>query len=172
MTIINKKGPIIVGMGDIVVLFISLWCTLFVRYYAVPSRILVDNHLIPFGIIFIFSIIVFYIAGLYGRQTFFLSSKTPSAILQSQIVSGLFAVVLFYFSPSFIVSPKTTLLIYLIISTVLLLLWRLSIFPIFSLKRKYKTIVIGRNHELAEMCEEIKKSSRSSMECVASLDHE
>ncbi len=170
MTIINKKGPIIVGMGDLAVLLVSLWCTLFVRYYAIPSRVLVDNHLIPFGIIFAYSIVIFYVAGLYGRQTFFLSSKTPSAIFQSQIANGLLAVVLFYFSPSFIVSPKTTLLIYLIISSAFLLLWRLSVFPLFSLKRKYKTIVIGRNHELVEMCEELKKSSRSSIECVASLD--
>jgi exopolysaccharide biosynthesis polyprenyl glycosylphosphotransferase len=170
MTIINKKGPIIVGMGDVAILLVSLWCTLFVRYYAIPSQALFDSHLIPFSIIFIYSVVVFYIAGLYGRQTFFLNSKTPSAILQSQIVNGLFAVVLFYFSPSFIVSPKTTLLIYLIISIVLLLLWRLSIFPLFSLKRKYKTIIIGRNHELVEMCEELTKSSRASIECIASLD--
>ena len=59
MAIVNKKEPIILGFVDIIILAASLLVTLALRYHGMPSSNLIDLHVLPFSIIFIYSIVVF-----------------------------------------------------------------------------------------------------------------
>ncbi len=165
MTAINKKEPFVLSIGDITILVFSLWLTLVVRYHALPDASFWQAHLLPFSFIFLYSIIIFYIAGLYGQYGEFFYAKT-AVIIKSQIVNILLAVALFYFVPNFLVSPKTTLFIYFIISSGLLFVWRIMVFYFLGTRKKSRAFVIGDGAEVEEMCKEMNANRRSSLECV------
>jgi lipopolysaccharide/colanic/teichoic acid biosynthesis glycosyltransferase len=168
MTIVNKKEPIILGLMDAVILVISLLLTLTLRYSSWPSADMLNQHLLPFAIIFIYSIVVFYISGLYGRSVSVARTtraSIPGAIIRAQIANGLIAVILFYFIPNFGVAPKTNLFSYLFISSILIILWRLSTYPIFSLRRKYPALVIGSGAEVDELIAEMSANPRIGLSC-------
>jgi lipopolysaccharide/colanic/teichoic acid biosynthesis glycosyltransferase len=170
MTIINKKEPVLLGLGDVVILAISLFLTLIVRNQAVPSPELIGALTLPFSIIFVYSILIFYISGLYGRMISIARSSIPGTIFGAQIANGLIAVALFYFVASFSVNPKTTLFIYLALSTIFLVLWRVATYPLLSLRRKYPALVIGSGPEVTELVKEMSESSRIGLYCEREID--
>jgi len=129
MTIVNKREPLLLLLGDIVFFYVALWVTLFVRYIEVPSKDALLAHAVPFSILFFVWVVFFYIAGLYEKHTMFLRNKLPTTILNTQIINSLVAVLFFYAVPLFGIAPKTNLFIYLIVSFGLILLWRLVLFP-------------------------------------------
>ena len=172
---INKKEPFIIGLGDIIVLILSLWLALFLRLGEVPDSVMWQNHLVPFSFIFLYSIVVFYVAGLYARHAVVLR-KTALTILNSQIINALIATLIFYFTPAvtsiIAVSPKTILVIYAIVSIILLSVWRILLFPLISSKKKYQAIIIGRGDELKEVLSAVENSPKSSIKCVLSINLE
>ena len=78
MTIVNKREPAILFMGDIILFLVSLWITLFLRYLNIPNKDIFFQHLIPFSILFFVWAVVFYIAGLYEKRTNFMKNILPS----------------------------------------------------------------------------------------------
>lgn len=165
MPIVNKKEPIILGFVDIVILGVSLLLTLILRYHAWPSASLINSHLPPFSIIFVYSIVIFYISGLYGRTISLARSSIPSTVVKAQIANGLIAVALFYFIPSFSVTPKLNLLAYLFLSSALIILWRFSTYSLFSLRRKYPALVIGSGPEVEELIREMSVNPSVGLSC-------
>ncbi|NCQ16290.1 hypothetical protein GW814_01380, partial [Candidatus Falkowbacteria bacterium] len=61
----DLKKLILLG-GDISVLYFSLYLTLIIRYWGEYSEKVWSSHFWPFTAIFIFWIIIFYIANLYN----------------------------------------------------------------------------------------------------------
>ncbi|MEY2664787.1 MAG: hypothetical protein RIT04_595 [Candidatus Parcubacteria bacterium] len=171
MAIVNKKEPLFLGLGDLIILVLSLWLTLIARYHELPASGLWQSHLVPFSAIFILSIVTFYAAGLYGRHyTVIVRSVLPGIILKSQAVNAVMAIAIFYFIPAFSVTPKVNLLIYLLIASFLLIAWRLSVFPLLKMRRKQRALVIGSGSEFTELVHEMNTGSRSSLESTVSLD--
>ncbi|MEI6553020.1 MAG: exopolysaccharide biosynthesis polyprenyl glycosylphosphotransferase [bacterium] len=172
---INKKEPFIIGLGDIIVLILSLWMALYLRLGNGLDMQMWNNHLVPFSFIFLYSIVVFYVAGLYARHAVVLR-KTALTILNSQIINALIAALIFYFTPAvsniIAVSPKTILVIYTLVSIVLLSLWRIFVFPLISSRKKYQAIIIGKGEELRELLSHVDSSSKSLIKCVLSIDLE
>jgi FlaA1/EpsC-like NDP-sugar epimerase len=116
MSLVNKKEPILLLLGDLLIFDISLWLMLFIRHFEVPSSELIVSHIAPFSILFLVWIVSFYIAGLYEKHTIFLRDKLPSTILNTQIFNSLVAVLFFYLIPYFGITPKTNLFIYIVVS--------------------------------------------------------
>lgn len=172
MPLVNKKEPIILGFVDIVILAVSLLVTLALRYHDMPSSGLINSHALPFSIIFVYSIVIFYISGLYGRAISLAKSSIPGTVVKAQIANGLIAVLLFYFIPSFSVTPKITLFAYLFLSSAILVLWRMSTYSLFSLRRKYPALVIGRGSEAEELISEMSNNPRVGLFCRKRIDPE
>ncbi len=172
MTIVNKKEPILLGLIDICILIGSLYLTLALRYHTLPSDGLVHVHQVPFTIIFLYSIVVFYISGLYGRTVFMARSSIPGIIIKAQVINGLIAVALFYFIPSFTVTPKITLFAYILLSSALLAMWRMGTYSLFSMRRKHPALVIGRGSEVDELIAEMSVNSRIGVVCHKRIDPE
>ena len=154
-SIINKKEPLILFLGDLAVFYFSVWATLILRHLDFPSSIEVISHLQPFSILFVSWIFVIYVAGLYDRMNVDIKRNLPRALFNTQIVNIILAVVFFYFSPSFAITPKTTLFIYLVVSLGLLMLWRIYIYPRIYSGTKNKAILIARGSEMRELLETI-----------------
>jgi len=77
MTIFNKTERFLLFVGDILIFSLSLWLSLLIRDGNLPDLFMFLSHFVPFSIIFIAWIIVFYISGLYDKYTTILKEKIP-----------------------------------------------------------------------------------------------
>jgi len=170
MNISAKKEPIFLLLGDIVILYASLWMMLVLRYAEVPSTHVLNNHFLPFSILFAAWLVVFFIAGLYEKHTLLLKSKLPDTILNVQITNSIIAIVFFYLIPYFEITPKTNLFIYLLVSLGLIILWRNAYISFFSVKKKQKGLLIGGGKELEDLKQEINENNRYNIELVSIIN--
>jgi len=170
MTIARKKELFMLLAGDIALFVSSLWLALFVRYQEIPSASLLELHAIPFGLLFGFSIIVFYIAGLYGKHTLLFKSNLPSIIFNAQVFNAFIALIIFYIIPYFNIAPKRNLLIYLAISSILVYYWRVTVFPRLGFRKRESAILIGSGEEMRELKEEVNNNQRYNLRFVSSVD--
>ncbi len=111
-------------LGDLVVLFASLALTVLVRYGRGDWLTHFLPHLPPFSAVFLIWLVVFYIAGLYDFRRLRNRLDFFRVLSVSLIVNALLATVFFYLTRSSGITPKTNLVIFLILFFVLETLWR------------------------------------------------
>ncbi len=156
-------------LGDILLFVLSLWLTLLVRYLEIPSFDLFANHLGPFLILSTVWIFIFYIAGLYDKHTVFLKSLLLSRIINTQIINGIVAAFLFLVIP-FGIAPKTNLVIYLVLSVVLLTIWRLYLYRLVEPKTRHRAILLADGPEAIELVDETNNNERYSYTFIRIID--
>ena len=110
--------------GDIIALYISLILAIWIRYGNLFYAQLIDYHLQPFTIIFIFWIIIFYIAGLYELKSLKNNLEFETRFWYTLVLNCIVAVLFFYLVPSFSITPKTNLVIFFFIFGSIDYLWR------------------------------------------------
>lgn len=170
MSLFNRKEPAVLLIGDLICFVLALWLSLLVRGLEAPSREVFLMHLVPFCLLFILWILVFYIAGLYEKHTVILKSKLPTTLANAQLASSAVAVVFFYFFPFFGITPKAILFLYLLISFVLILSWRMYGFFAIVQSRPNNAVLIGSGEEMKELLEEINNNSIYNIKFVSSVD--
>lgn len=167
----NKRKAILLLLGDVLFLVVALWSSLLIRNLEFPENELFLSHLIPFSILFVIWILVFFVAGLYEKQTLILKNVLPNILLRTQIINIVIAVLFFYFIPYFNIRPKTNLFLYLIISSALILLWRLYLAPFFVVRQsKHKAIIIGSGAEVKELWLEVNNNTEYPFKFVQSIE--
>ena len=114
----------ILVLGDVLMLYASLFLTLVVRYGGDFYAQLRDFHFVPFTIIFALWILVFYISGLYDIRHLRNTLEFVKNLNLTITVSAALTVLLFYFIHAFVITPKTNLFIFLVIFFILEILWR------------------------------------------------
>lgn len=155
--------------GDIAFFFVALWLTLFVRYLSWPTLSLWEMHFWPFVLLSSVWLFIFYLAGLYDKQTVFLKSLLFSRILNTQVVNVLVAALLFIIVP-FDIAPKTNLIIYLFISIAFIGWWRLRLFNRLSPKHQQKALLLADGAEAIELVDEINNNDRYNYSFVRIID--
>ncbi len=170
MKSLGKKGPFLLLLGDIFCFVVSLWLTLLVRNLAVPTSALLNTHIVPFGLLFIVWILVFYIAGLYDTHTIFLKSRLPSTIFNTQIANSLLAVIFFYLIPLFGITPKTILFIDLLMTFLIILLWRMYGYSFIKTREPEKAVLIGSGDEMKELLDEVNGNPLHNIRFITSVD--
>lgn len=146
-------------IGDIIIFNLALWLTLLVRYFQLPTVELLAQHVPPFLTITTVWLAIFFILGLYDKHTNLLKKLMVSRILTAQLINVIVAGILFFVIP-FGITPKTNLVIYLIISIALLTVWRWLLVPRFSPKQQHKAILIADGPEAIELVDEINNNDR------------
>lgn len=139
-------GRAFLFLGDIATFVVALFLTLAIRYQEVPSREVLDMHLGPFLFLFVLWSVVFLIAGLYDRHLLLARKRIPGLVFRVQALNILLAAVLFFLLP-FGIAPKTNLVIYLLVSTGLIIGWRLYLFPLLSTGKRMVALVVGNTPE-------------------------
>lgn len=129
-------------LGDVLLLVLSLWLALAARNLALPPQAYFFEHLYAFTGVFAISLLIFFIAGLYERQTRLVKHILGSRILGAQVGNTLLAAVLFFLLP-FSIAPKTILALYLVISVALISLWRFFISPLLSFAGRERALLVG-----------------------------
>ncbi len=156
-------------LGDVLVLYISLYLTLFFRYGADFGQ-QIPLHIIPFSLIFIFWLIVFYIASLYELN---LSKNSPefySSLLTSIAISSSISVLFFYLIPNIQIAPRRNLLIYMAIFTGLISLWRYLYNRILGKTFRNNTIIVGFNQLAYDLAKFLNRNPQYGYNLKYALD--
>lgn len=141
-----RGGTILLLLGDFVVFVGALVLTLFIRYQEIPSEDVVREHFQPFFFLFCIWILIFLITGLYDRHISLVRKSIPILVLKVQFFNVLIAALFFFMFP-FGIEPKTNLAIYLAVSTILITLWRLYVYPRITARKSVRALVIGDSEE-------------------------
>ncbi len=151
--------------GDLGVFCLSLWLTLLARYGGLPAEEIREAYFGAFGFLFAVWLLVFYMAGLYGKRVLLFRSQLPQVLFRTQIFNIALAALLFFLLPEIGIAPKTSLIIYLGISLVGIFAWRLWIFPRFTkpLKRE-RAALIGSGPEVEDLVREVNQNPRYHLE--------
>jgi exopolysaccharide biosynthesis polyprenyl glycosylphosphotransferase len=155
-TFVDKIKQVILFCGDVLMLYLALFLTLFFRYGESSQRNW-DEHFLPFTFIYALSLIVFYIIGLYdihvarNNLSFFLT------LTRAIFINAALAIMFFYFIPIFGISPKTNLFLNILIFALLFIVWR-QIYNYFikSPNLLKNILVLGESQETKELISCIK----------------
>jgi len=157
---ISKKEPIILLLGDILVLYLSLFFMLLTVRPGLPESVTTSAHILPFTFLFVVWIFIFFVAGLYEKHTVILKNKLPNTILNTQVTNSFVAVLFFYLIPYFGITPKTNLFIYLVVSFILLIFWRVYLFNKINISSRKRALLVGSKEEMRDLFEEVNNNSR------------
>lgn len=158
-------------LGDVFFFVLALWLTLTIRYLGFPSSGLFAVHLGPFLTLSLAWLLVFYIAGLYDKQTVFHKSLLFVRIMNTLVVNAVIAAILFLLI-DFGIAPKTNLVIYLVMTVILFTWWRIYLFKYINPKTLHKAILIADGPEAIELVDEINNNDRYSYSFHRLIDEE
>jgi FlaA1/EpsC-like NDP-sugar epimerase len=148
---LQLKKYLLLG-GDIVILYLSLYLALSLRYGQLPSPELWHAHLWPFTAIFIVWIIIFYISNLYDLTLATNNAKFYALTAQALVVNFLLGAAFFYLNPQIGIAPKTNLLLTIAATAFLFICWR-QMYNILlkSYLPKNNIAIIGVNEQALEL---------------------
>ena len=158
-------------MGDLLILYLSLWLTLLIRYGAGFNFNTWQQHFLPFSIIYFFWLVVFFIAGLYELRLARNNIGFYNTILRTLIINIGLAVAFFYFIPYFGITPKTNLFLNLGIFTIFFLTWRnLYNHLIKSSALLNNVLIIGENTEIEQINRIVKNNPQFGYRIIKKIE--
>ena len=170
MALTFRPRTLVLFFGDILALALSLWLSLYLREFSIPTEKVLVAHALPFSLLFIVWIVVFFIAGLYESKSILLARRSLSAtLLVAQCINMVLAALFFFFIPLFGIAPKALLGIYLIISFIAVLLWRATLYPWLGLQKGEPTLVVGDSAEMQELVAALKGARHAPARVVAMI---
>jgi len=164
---LRRHEPVLLLLGDLTVLYIALWLTLLVRHLGLPSAELWTQHAIPFSVLFLLAITIYFITGLYDQHTILVRRRVPTLVTTAQIITVVFAAAFFFAVPYFGIAPKTNLAIFLVLSSLLIIGWRLLWARMPQLRRSSNAMLLGTGPEIEELKHELDKNPRYRLHIVS-----
>lgn len=166
----NRTKIFLLFLGDIMALYAALFLTLAIRYGADAYEQFEDFHAVPFTIIFIFWLIIFFIAGLYDLRRLRDNLEFVKTVWLAIITSAVVSIFIFYAFPFFGIAPKTNLFIFVVIVTIIETVWRRGFNWIVSggdIANRILLIGNGVTHEIEKT---IRDNPQLGYEISAKLD--
>ena len=156
----GRRETAILILGDLLILIASLWMALLLRNLSLPTFGYFEANLIPFLPVFLLSLVVFYISGLYEKQTRPIRRVMSARVFGAQVANVIIAAIIFFILPLSI-APKTILILYLVVSVVAEALWR-----VYRMKSEMKAsnrvpaLLVGSGSAVLELYDEVNDNSR------------
>lgn len=147
-------------IGDLAILAVSLYLSLVLRSLSIPEESFVWLHVLPFSALFLLSVLIFTIAGLYEQHTMVRFRELPARVFTAQVINIILAALVFFLVPGIPIAPKTTLVIFLVVSTLLLSVWRIRLVPVVVTRKKVPTLVVGTGAHIDELVKELDHNQR------------
>lgn len=167
---IIRGRHLIIFIGDIICLIAGLFIALAIRFGISDVTPQFAIHRIPFTIIFILWLLLFYSGGLYSVRTAKNNRAFFTLFFTLFAINAGIAVFFFYFVPYFAISPKVVMFLDIGVTAVLLLGWR-SFFNHFISSPPLKLAIIGEGPEVNELIEDLKRHPQQGYHCVLHLAH-
>ncbi|MEK7118683.1 MAG: sugar transferase, partial [Patescibacteria group bacterium] len=168
----NKRGMLVLFLGDVALFTFALWVTILLRNLVGDTPQLFSVHIVPFAILFVVWVLVFYIASLYEPHTVVLKSRIPAIILNAQTINSLVAVLFFYFIPTFGITPKTTLFLDLLVSLIFIGAWRIFGIHLLGLRQKETAALFGSGKEMHDLYRVVNENPLYPLRFVTAVDLE
>ena len=156
----NNHKKYLLILGDIIILYFSLWLTLIIRYQGNYTNDLLASHFWPFTIVFGLLLIIFYIDDFYEINYNQGNTALLVKLVRSVIIGGLFAIIFFYLGQNrlFNIRPQTVLLINSAIAAILIYSWHIVFISLTkSPKIASNLIMIGFNQLAIEIINALKQ---------------
>lgn len=162
MTSVFRPRTLVLFLGDILFFSVALYISLYLRVLEpVPTELFLA-HLYPFSLLFVAWVLVYFIAGLYESSSIILARRALSAtLLVAQTINMVIAALFFFFVPLFGIAPKTLLVIYLVAAFLLVLYWRVVLFPWLRLQRTEDAILVGEGQEIDRLVSTMNAAHRA-----------
>lgn len=152
----DRRETALLLVGDFLMLVLSLWIALLLRNFSVPSLGYFEANVTPFLPVFLLSLLVFYIAGLYEKQTRPIRRSMGPRIFGALSATVAIAAILFFVLP-LTIAPKTILILYLGTSVIVESVWRF-----YRMSREMKeeervpALLVGSGPAVQELLEEVR----------------
>lgn len=169
----NKLKMFLLFVGDIIVLYISLIFALLLRYGADFYSEFAGKHFLPFTIIFIPWLIIFYIAGLYDLRRLRNNLDFLKTLSLTLAINFMIAVLFFYLIAAFGITPKTNLFIFIGVFLAVEILWRHFFNQEISLAlAPNKIFLVGNGKTIDTIYEAIRKNPQLDYEVTRRIDED
>lgn len=160
----NKIKSYFILIGDIITLYLSLFLALILRYGSNYGKF-IDLHFLPFSIIFVLWLLVFYVSGLYDPKHLRNNIDFLKTLWLAIAISAALAMFFFYLIPYFGITPKTNLFIFFAIFATVEIIWRRSFNRLTaSLQSKTKIALVGSSKATEEISAFIKENPQLGYE--------
>ncbi len=156
-------------LSDIASLYISLLLTLSLRYREEFSY-QYHLHLLPFILIFILWLLVFYIANLYDVRSLRNTLNFYSSFFQAVTIAAGISIAFFYLLPIFSITPRTNLFIFIVIFSGLGTVIRSAFNSLAGRSFKKQILIVGVNRQTIELAHFIKKNPQSGYQLTYVVD--
>ncbi len=167
---LRRRRIAVLLIGDIVLFCLALAVTVAISFPLFANKGVFSEHFIPFSFLIPVWILVFFIAGLYDKETLFFRKKLPTVLFNAQIINSGIGIAFFYLAPIFSITPRTNLFIYLGISFLLILLWRVYGAAAWKSGKKQKALFMGSGKDFEELVREIENNDQYNIEVVRAID--
>ena len=166
----DRRETALLLAGDFLILAASLWLALALRTLSLPSYPYFEVNLIPFLPLFFLSLLIFYIAGLYEKQTRPIRRVMTARIAGAQAATVGISAILFFVLP-LTIAPKTILLLYLVISVMGVTAWRLyRMNREIALGVRVPAILVGSGRAAQELFDEVNNNGRYLIRFAARIE--
>ena len=166
---INMRKFILI-ITDIFLLYLALWLTLSVRYGEILEQ-QIGFHLLPFSILFLLWLLIFYATNLY--EISFLKNGTEfyGTFFKTIILNTIAGTVFFYLLPFWGIAPRRNLFLVLFFFSVFDFLSRVFFNKtISSGKFKNPTMLVGLNEQSVQLAKFLKNNPQIGYHLECALD--
>lgn len=147
----RKIKAVLLFLSDIAVFYFALFFTLFIRQWPHYKASYFYEHLFPFSIILFFTIITFYVIGIYDLKNLKNNLNFFKLILGGILFTFIFSLAIFYLFPFFGITPRFNLFLFILIYALLELILRYTFNAIFIKRRGINVFFVGLSKEIEEM---------------------
>ncbi|MEK7479262.1 MAG: exopolysaccharide biosynthesis polyprenyl glycosylphosphotransferase [Patescibacteria group bacterium] len=156
--------------GDFILLYLSLAATLLIRYGVGEFFLRLGAHLLPFSLLFLGWLFIFFIADLYSPRVIS-SSKTLFQRLSTacffNIVASVFA--FYLFGPIFSLTPKTNLFLFALFSFSCIGAWRMFTLRV-SPRGKTRVLFLGASSSVPPLIAHLSNHPHLGYETLLRLE--
>lgn len=153
MTNSHYFRKIVLFGGDILLFYLAFFISLVLRYGEIPSFSKLGVYKMPITTLLLIWLLIFFIAGLYEIGKFISFNDLRNQIVKTMIVVGVVSVLIFYTIPFWGITPKTILVINIILTTFFVYLWRKFFFLNIIKSSKTNVVFFGSSEEIKKFAE-------------------
>jgi len=167
MNISRKKRQFFIAFIDLIILVASVYLSLWIRDWQIPSVVRFSRHISYFVPIIAVWIICLYTAGFYSLEIPHIGYRAISLIAIIALICTLLGFAFFYLNLRARVVPKTILVIYSFIVSVLIIVWRWIYYGItLNFATNTNIAFVGINDTVIELLKSIRNFSYMSYKAL------
>ncbi|MDP3762809.1 MAG: sugar transferase [bacterium] len=168
----NRFKIALLFLGDLFVLYLTLWFLLWLRYWPGVKIGLLELHFFSFSILFPVWLVILAAFGFYDLRQFRLGSMTEARrfllrLGQALAINFFLAILFFYFIPQVLIEPRRNLAFITILAGLALFAWRYLADFLFLKTTASKILFFGLNREVTELSDYLLKNPQLGQKPVS-----